>query len=327
MSQSTDSLRTAAMDRLQASLGPKAWAEWERSATDPAAPIPRRPLGKTGDSLSVVGFGGIVVMGLSQDEANRRVAQAIDRGVNYFDVAPTYGDGEAEAKLGPALRPHRDKAFLACKTGKRDKQGAAESLRKSLKTLQTDHFDLYQMHAIQDVEKDVERALGPGGAIEAFLEARDQGLVRHIGFSAHSIEAALKAIDSGLFETILMPVNFVCHHQGRFDPTPLAAARKRGMGMLALKSLALAPWPKGTKRDERGFPKCWYQPIDEPLLAALALRWTLCQGITAAIPPGDERLFRMALDVAGKDAPLTDAEEQALRAVASQLAPLFAAAA
>jgi aryl-alcohol dehydrogenase-like predicted oxidoreductase len=152
----------------------------------------RRALGKTGQELSIVGFGGIVVMNVEPPKASRLVSEAVDRGVNYFDVAPSYGN--AEERLGPALAPYRDRAFLACKTGKRGKEEAAQELRQSLARMQTDHFDLYQLHALTSMEE-MEQALGPGGALEAFLEARDAGLIRYIGFSAHSVETALAAMD------------------------------------------------------------------------------------------------------------------------------------
>src|SRR5215831_12243708 len=109
----------------------------------------RRAYGTTGRELSLVGLGGVVFVGMGQEEANALVAEAVDRGVNYFDVAPSYGkDQETEKRLGPALKPYREQAFLACKTGKRDKAGAAEELRRSLQHLQTDYVDLYQLHAI-----------------------------------------------------------------------------------------------------------------------------------------------------------------------------------
>ena len=146
-----------------------------------------RTLGKTGQKLSVIGFGGIVVSETSPEEAARLVASAVARGVNYFDVAPSYGD--AEEKLGPALKPHRDAVFLACKTQCRDADGATAELDASLKMMHTDHFDLYQLHAMTKME-DVETVLGPGGALEAFQRARDAGKVRYLGFSAHSAEAA-----------------------------------------------------------------------------------------------------------------------------------------
>ncbi|MCK4958716.1 MAG: aldo/keto reductase [Planctomycetes bacterium] len=285
--------------------------------------MPRRVLGSTGWSLSTVGFGGIVVVGASQEEANDRIAEAFDRGVNYFDVAPSYGKGEAEEKMGPALKPYRDKVFLACKTGQRLKKEAAEELHLSLKRLKTDHFDLYQLHGIKDVKEDVDRALGPGGAIETFLEAKQKGLVRHIGFSAHSVEAAMKAIESGLFDTILYPVNFVCHYQNGFDSEPLAAAGEKSMGTLALKSMAMTEWPDGTTKETRSVKNTWYKPIEDPAIAALALRWTLGRGVTAALPPGDVNLFRIALNVASKDRPLNAREKKALKLLAKDATPIF----
>jgi len=305
-------------------LGPRLWAQLQADmAGGPLEPLPRRPLGRTGELLSVVGLGGIAVMGGSQEEADRTVAEALDRGLNYVDVAPSYGDGEAEQKLGPALKGRRDRVFLACKTTARDREGAARELRTSLARLGTDHFDLYQMHALQDVQRDVAVALGPGGALEAFQEARTQGLVRFLGFSAHSAEAALKAIGSGAFDTLLYPVNVVCHHQGQFDQEVLTQARAKGMGILALKAMARTPWPADGKPGERAYPKCWYEPISDPAEAALALRWTLGQGVTAAVPPGDVRLFRIAMNVAAKDRPLAPEEEQALAQWAAQRLPIF----
>ena len=319
-------VKTGSTAALAGLLGPKLWGQLNDAIGDDSKLLSKRPLGKTGESLSIIGFGGIVVMGGTQEDADTRVRQAIDRGINYFDVAPTYGRGEAEAKLGPALKPYRDKVFLACKTQKRDRAGAEQELNASLKQLQTDHFDLYQMHAIQDVEKDVKKALAPGGAVEAFVAARKQGKIRFLGFSAHSAEAALAAIASGVFDTILYPVNFVCHQRSQFDQEVLRAAEAKGMGRLALKAMAMTRWPKGAKRQDRSHPKCWYQPVDDPALVALALRWTLAQGVTSAIPPGDENLFRIALNVASLEAKLAPAEVTALRSVAAKLDPIFARA-
>ena len=161
----------------------------------------KRILGKTGEELSIIGFGGLVVCGTEQSEANAIVSEAIDKGVNYFDVAPSYCGGQAEERLGPALKEFRKAVFLACKTGKRDKEGAAAELHQSLKKLQTDYFDLYQLHAMT-TEDDLQKAMGPGGAIETFVEAKEQGLVRYLGFSAHSAEIALSEVyrlKDGLF--------------------------------------------------------------------------------------------------------------------------------
>ena len=270
-------------------------------------------------SLSVIGFGGVVVMGMEQQEADRTVADAVERGINYFDVAPAYGDGEAEQKLGPALQPHRKKVFLACKTGRRDAEGARQELERSLKRLRTDHFDLYQFHAVGGM-KDVEQILGPGGAGELFLKARQEGKIRYLGFSAHDVEAALALMDRYSFDSVLFPVNYVSYGQGNFGPQILHKAKEMGLARLAIKAMARTPWKEG---EPHTYAKCWYRPIEDPGLARKALRFTLSEDVTALIPPGDERLFRMALAAAPGLTPLTAEERRDLLASATGTAPLF----
>lgn len=283
----------------------------------------RRVLGRTGRELSIVGLGGVVFVGLTQAESDTIVSEAVDRGVNYFDVAPSYGtEQETEKRLGPALKPYRDQAFLACKTGQRSRKGAEEELHRSLKHLQTDHFDLYQLHAIES-EQDIETIFGPGGAMEAFAAAREAGLVRHLGFSAHSAYAAIAAMDRFDFDSALFPINFVTWHQGNFGPQILAKAEAKGVARLALKAMARTHWQEGA---ERPFPHCWYEPLSDPRLAELALRFTLSQPITAAVPPGDPRLFRLAMDLAGRFRPIEPQELAELRDYARSLQPIFRAA-
>ena len=163
------------------------------AAQGSAASLPHRTY-KDGIELSIIAFGGIVVCGLSQDEASRRVTAAYDRGVNYFDCAPSYFDGEAEMKLGEALKPYRRKVFLAEKTTRRDAKGAREELERTLQRFHTDHVDLYQFHAVASME-DVDKILAPGGAAETFLAARKEGKVRYLGFSAHHAPAALRLME------------------------------------------------------------------------------------------------------------------------------------
>jgi aryl-alcohol dehydrogenase-like predicted oxidoreductase len=263
----------------------------------------KRPYGTTGIDLSVIGFGGIVVKDAEQQEANRRVREAFDRGINYFDVAPSYGD--AEEKLGPALVGLRDQVFLACKTGKRTKDDAAAELRASLARLKTDRFDLYQLHAVGSLEE-ARTCLGPGGALEAFVEARDAGLVRYLGFSAHSAEAAVYLMENFPFTSLLFPFNYVTFHKGEFGPQVLEKAQEKGVARLALKAMARRPWAEGADRSIA--QNTWYEPHTDPADAELALRWTLSLPITAAVPPGDPRLFFMALDFADRYRPLTDDE-------------------
>lgn len=277
---------------------------------------------KDGVKLSVIGFGGIVVCGMSQKEADRIVAEAFDRGVNYYDVAPSYFDGEAETKLGPALEAYRKRSFLACKTMARDAAGARAELETSLGRLRTDHFDLYQFHAVSSLE-DVDRIVGPGGAGETFLKAREEGKVRFLGASVHSAEAAIALIDQFVLDSVLLPVNFVLFQEGKFGPQILEHAKEKGVARLALKTLAHHAWAEGA--DRSAWPKCWYKPIDDPALAEKSVRFTLGEDVTAAIPPGDAKLFRLALDCAGRFRPLSPKEREELLESARGLPPIFRA--
>ncbi|MBI5086622.1 MAG: aldo/keto reductase, partial [Acidobacteria bacterium] len=223
-----------------------------------AGTFPKRPY-KDGIELSTIGFGGIVLMGMDQPEANSYLARAWDRGINYYDVAPSYGNGEAEIKLGPALEPYRKNAFLACKTGKRDAAGAQEELERSLKRLRTDHFDLYQFHAVASMD-DVKKILAPGGAAEVFLKAKKEGKTRYVGFSAHNPEAALALLDAFPADSVLFPVNFACWQTGSFGQQILEKAKQKGAARLALKGMAYRPWPQDLPRKDRKYQKCWYEP-------------------------------------------------------------------
>ncbi|MGV3725058.1 MAG: aldo/keto reductase [Actinomycetota bacterium] len=278
----------------------------------------RRPLGATGAELSIVGFGGILVMNVEAWEASNLVAEAVDRGVNYFDVAPSYGN--AEERLGPALEPYRGQVFLACKTQKRGRDEAAAELRDSLHRMRTDHFDLYQLHAMTTRE-DLETATGPGGALEALVQARDAGLVRHIGFSAHNVDVALELMDRFQFASVLFPLNWMEYFNAGFGPQVVEKAARKGVGRLALKAMARQKWPEGADRGP--WDKCWYEPCTDPREAELALRFTLSQPVTAAITPGHPEFFRAALDAVETFHPLTEDEREELRQRAEGLTPFF----
>lgn len=288
-----------------------------------AAPLPRRAY-KDGVELSIIGFGGIVVMGHEQKEANRLVSSAWDRGVNYYDVAPSYGDGEAETKLGPALQPYRRNAFLACKTTRRDAAGAQQEFEQSLRRLRTDYFDLYQFHAVSSMD-DVQKILAPGGAGEFFLKMKKEGRVRFLGFSAHHAGAALELMDQFPVDSVLFPVNFVCWHEGHFGPQILEKAREKRIARLALKGLAHTTWPKDLPAGQRKYRKCWYEPLDEPQKARLALSWTLSQEVTAAIPPGEAALFELALSIGSSFVPLTRTQMEEVARMARNREPIFRA--
>jgi len=282
--------------------------------------LPQREYGKTGVKLSIIGFGGIVVKDAEQQHANRIVAEVFEKGVNYFDVAPTYGD--AELKLGPALEPYRKNVFLACKTTERQREGASKELKESLKRLGTDYFDLYQLHAITDIQKDVDTVFAKGGAMEVFIEAKKQGQVRYLGFSAHSEEAALAAMDRYDFDSILFPINFATFYKGSFGAKVIATAKSKGVAILALKALARQQWPQDDPL-RKEYPKCWYQPLTIRQEARLGLYFTLSQSVTAAIPPGEDSLFRMALDLAMDFEPISAQDSEKVKQMAVSLNPIF----
>jgi aryl-alcohol dehydrogenase-like predicted oxidoreductase len=280
--------------------------------------LEKRSLGKTGEMLSMIGFGGIVVKDASPEESASLVRLAIDAGVNYFDVAPSYGD--AEIKLGPALEPFRKNVFLACKTGKRMKDEARAELEQSLAHLRTGHFDLYQHHAVTSLD-DVDAILGPGGANETFIEARKEGKIRYIGFSAHSVEAALAMMDRFDFDTILFPFNYTVWYAGNFGPQVMVKAKEKNMGILALKAMAMGPWPEGADRSK--YSKCWYEPLTSREDIRTGLRFTLSHPVTACIPPGEASLFKTALDLREDLKPLSDSEINDIRSKAEAGVPLF----
>jgi aryl-alcohol dehydrogenase-like predicted oxidoreductase len=303
----------------QSAFAAAAAASTRLASATTTRPIARRPLGKTGEQLSIIGFGGIVVMDENPAQSKNIVAEAVDRGINYFDVAPSYGN--AQERLGPALAPYRKNCFLACKTEGRTKDDSRKQLEESLRLLKTDHVDLYQFHALTKMS-DLDKVLGPGGAMETMEAAKKEGKIRYIGFSVHSQETAVAAMDRYPFDTVLFPVNFVLFSQAKFGPQILQKAQEKNMGILALKGMAKTTWPASEKKNHPE-PKCWYQPAAYPNEAAMGLRWTLGHPITAALPPGDEKYFRLAMDVAQNYKPLEPHEETALLSGAVGAEPIF----
>ena len=298
-------------------------------AEAPAAPaqaptnapaIPRRPFGKSGVELSIIGFGGMVLGRMDQDASNRLVAEAVERGVNYFDVAPEYGD--AEVKMGPALEAYRKKVFLACKTAQRTAEGARAELARSLARLKTDHFDLYQLHHIRSAQDDVDAVFAKGGAWDLIQEARKDGRIRHVGFSAHTEEAAVAALDRFEFDSVMFPLNFASWYGANWGRRILEKAKAKGTAVFAIKALARQRWPKGP-REAGPFARMWYQPLADPQEQAMSVRWTLSQGATAILPPHNDVLHRRAFEIGLAYAPITPAETEQLRKLAGTVDPLF----
>ena len=262
-----------------------------------------RQFGSTGISVSAVSYGGIVSAGIyggaeypseGQDASDRYVSWAIDQGVNYFDVAPAYGN--AQEQLGNSLLPYRRRIFLACKTGRRDRDGAEEDLRNSLKLLHTDYLDVYQLHAVSSMQ-DVEQAFAPGGCMEVIGKLKEKGIARNIGFTAHSEDAALKMIELFPFDTVLFPFNWFMNMAHDMGKRLIPAARTKGMGILAMKAFIERRWED---QEDRGrFPKSWCKPIDtdlEPEFGIAAMKYTLSLGVDTLVPPGNFKSFSFAVE-------------------------------
>lgn len=280
--------------------------------------IERRTLGKTGVKLSILGFGSFVLKDGTPEQAKDWVRLAFESGVNYFDVAPAYG--RAEELIGPALEPFRKDVFLSCKTAKRKQAEAQMDLENSLRVLRTDHLDLYQLHHVTTLEE-VDTVFGADGAMQTLEAAKKAGKARFLGFSAHSVEAAMALMDRYDFDSIMFPVNYATWHAGNFGPQVLARAREKQMGILALKAMAKRPWPPGADRSKH--PVCWYEPMSTAEEALMGLRFTLSHPVTAAIHPADEQCFKLALELARQFTPLTSSEVEQIKQRALAESPLF----
>lgn len=278
----------------------------------------KRALGETGENLSVVGVGAIVFVNEGPSFASNTVSRAIDAGVTYFDMGP-YGKGEAEVIGGPAIKPYRNRIFLAEKTRARTSHEAKIELRKSLKKMSTDYFDLFQFHAVS-TRKEVETIVGPGGALEAFTEARQHGLIRFIGFSAHTEEAAILMMEHFDFDSILFPVNHVIWYQGNFGPKVLEVAQQKGIGVLALKTLAKQPWPCGERTK---WTKAWYSPVDTYEEAKTALNWTLSKPVTSCVSPSHAELLWWMIDAEKESKLMTLEDENMVAKSTNGILPIF----
>ena len=281
--------------------------------------LQRRALGRTGHQSSILAFGGFALSVLAQDAADAAVDDALARGVNHFDVAPSYDD--AELKLAPSVVRHRGRMFLACKTRERRRDAARHELERSLERLRTDHVDLYQCHAVSDAF-DLERLLGPGGAIEAFDAARAAGLTRFVGITGHHCAVLRQALERYPFDTVMFPVNPI----QAADPRPatdyrplLQTAIERGIGAIAIKATAREPWPNGSAPTYA----TWYRPYDEPERVAERLSFTLSHPVATTVLPGDVRLWPAIFAAAERLTPMSADTIEALIAAAAGSHPLY----
>jgi len=243
-------------------------------------------LGKTGMEISAVIFGGIIVGGETAEDCMRYVSYAIEKGVNYFDVAPSYGN--AQEMLSPALAPYRKSVYLACKSTVRS-SGIKDELYNSLKVLKTDYFDVYQLHGLSS-QKDVDEAFSKDGAMEVLLRAKEDGYIRHIGITAHSEDAAIQALAYYDFATVMFPVNWALSIDRGLGDKLINICKYNNKGVLAIKALAHRLWADGN--EQKRFPKSWCKTIyDNDALAKAAIKYTLSKGAHGIAPPGNFEQF------------------------------------
>ncbi|WP_207590267.1 aldo/keto reductase [Halomontanus rarus] len=262
-----------------------------------------RALGETGHDSTVMTFGAIALNWLEQEGANQMVELVLDRGVNHFDVAPTYGD--AELKLAPKLNQYREDIFLGCKTQEREYEGAKTKLERSLERLETDHIELYQIHGLE-YEHELETIAGEDGALEAFREAKDEGTIDHIGLTSHgNPQLILEAIDRiDDLETLMFPMNPVVAGKDDDDhdyEAVLERADEEGIGTLGIKAFAKGPWPSTDELPEADRPYAnWYEPVDAPAEIEERFDFAASSGLTSVINAGDPKLVAMILDAASR---------------------------
>jgi predicted aldo/keto reductase-like oxidoreductase len=254
-----------------------------------------RIFGRTGASVSILTMGGCGVGYVDQDEADKAIKLAMDNGINIIDVAPTYGN--AEERLHPWISKYRKKFFLAEKTLKRSKKGAWRQLNRSLQKLGTTYFDLYQFHAVNSISE-LDQILGENGAIEAFKEAKDAGLIKHIGITGHSdMRVLLKALEvSDDFDTVLLPIYAAAN--AFKDPANdyervLKLAIEKKMGVTAIKAISKGRWI------ETANFTTWYEPLTDQETINQAVNFTLSQhGVSTYSLPCDVRLWPLVINAA-----------------------------
>jgi hypothetical protein len=227
-------------DRVKQAASAKTNSGPEVSASSKRNGIPTRRLGRIPYDATVIGLGGATVASntLTIEEGVKFTHSILDEGVNYIDVAPSYGD--AESKIGPVMTTRREEVFLACKTGERSKEGADRELMQSLKTLQTDHFDLYQLHGLNSLE-DAEKVLREDGALAAFLEAKEKGLIHYIGITSHIPEIVAWMLNAFDFDSILVPLNSFDRFVSQTEAGVIQQARIKNAAVIAMK-----PWLHNT---------------------------------------------------------------------------------
>jgi len=260
--------------------------------------IETSPFGKTGHQSTRVIFGAAALGGMKQEKADQVLEVLLEYGINHIDTAASYGD--SELRIGPWMREHRKRFFLATKTGDRSYEGARASLHRSLERLRVDQVDMIQLHNLVD-EKEWETALGAHGALEALVEARTEGLVRFIGVTGHGTRVAamhLRSLERFAFDSVLFPYNFTMMSIGQYADDAealLKLCNQRTVATQTIKSVARRRWQNGA---DRKFS--WYEPIRDRDAIRRAVHFVLSRPGLFLNSSSDAGLLRDALAAASE---------------------------
>jgi aryl-alcohol dehydrogenase-like predicted oxidoreductase len=283
--------------------------------------IEKMPFGRTGHESTRTIFGAAALARVSQQKADAVLETVVACGLNHIDTAASYGD--SELRLASFLKHHRDEFFLASKTGDRTCDGALASIRSSLQRLGVDRLDLIQLHNLVDPEE-WSGALGPGGALEAAVEARERGLVRFIGVTGHGSRAAemhLKSLERFPFDSVLLPYNFTMMSQPDYAAdfeTLYRVCQERGVAIQTIKSIARRRW-----HGEDGPRYSWYEPLRDPDAIGRAVRYVLSRPGLFLNTSSDATLLRQTLDAAASDRESLSDEALRQDVTQHQMEPLF----
>lgn len=286
--------------------------------------LPKMNFGRTGHESTRVLFGAAALGGVTQIEADKTMELLLNYDVNHIDTAASYGD--AELRLGPWMREYRNEFFLATKTGDRSYQQARESIHRSLERLQTDYIDLIQLHAVVE-EDEFEAAFGPGGALEAAIEAKDQGLVRFIGITSHTLHAPIihrRALERYDFDSVLLPLNYTLYqipqYREKFNQL-MEICKERNVAVQTIKSICRRPWGENSKR----FAATWYEPLTDQESIDKAVAYVLNHPANPVFlnTAGDIDILPTVLEAASELKPLPSDEEMQQMVDQYEMEPLW----
>jgi predicted aldo/keto reductase-like oxidoreductase len=283
----------------------------------------KRTIGRLGYQSSVVMFGAASLGNVTQEEAEASISFALQHGVNHFDTAASYGD--AELRMGPTISQIRNDIFLATKTGQRSKKEAKEEIYRSLERMQVDSIDLLQLHAVGSMEE-LDRCTEKGGALEAAVEAKDEGIIKEIGITGHGHQAPdvhLEALRRFPFATVLLPLNYYMYslpeYRASFDAL-MEEANKQKAAVRVIKAIAKAPWVEGQKRPYA----TWYEPFDQQEIIDACVHFVLSfPGLSGFASAGDIHLFPKIVDAVERYGTMSDEEAERILSSISGYTTIF----